>query len=198
MEKKIESIPTTPTAIDPVGSQVDEIDQRYRKMTLVINGLNTQYQTGEGVLGFGRKMLKVNLVPGDIDEVANLGLNRAQQTATKVTFTSLTARNRYYKARGQLKGTKTTVWVNEDLSKGREILARDVRHRLKGNRIYKAWTNMGLIYAKTSENATPAMITKHQDIEELIQCDCQHQGPQNEASTSYGATNTGTNYAAPL
>ena len=178
LEKKIESIPTTPTAIAPVGSRVDEIDQRYRYKTLVINGLNTQYQTREGVLGFGREMLNVNFVPGDIDEVANLGLNRAQQTKTKVTFTSLTARNRYYKARGRLKGTKTTVWVNEDLSKGREILARDVRLHLKGNRIYKTWMNMGLIYAKTSENATPARITKHQDIEELIQHDSQHQGPQ--------------------
>ena len=60
MEKKMESIPTTPTAIAPVGSQVDEIDQRYRIMTLVINVLNTQYQTRKGVLGFGREMLKVN------------------------------------------------------------------------------------------------------------------------------------------
>ena len=92
-------------------------------------------------------MLKITIDPRDIDEVVNLGLNRAQQTSTKVTFTTLTARNRYYKARGQLKGTKTTVWVNEDLSKGREILARDVRLRLKGNGIYKTWTNMGLIYA---------------------------------------------------
>ena len=156
LERKIDNIPASPTTIAPVGSQVDEVDQRHRNMSLVINGLHTQFQTKEGILGFGKEMLKINMDMRDIDEVANLVLNMVQQPSTKVTFTSLSARNRYYKARAQLIGSKTMVWVNEDLSKGREILARDVRLRVKGNGVYKTWTFMGLIYVKTSEKWNPS------------------------------------------
>ena len=56
-------------------------------------------KTKEGVLDFGKEMLKINMDMRDIDEVANMGLNRAQQTSTKVSLTSSSARNRYYKAR---------------------------------------------------------------------------------------------------
>ena len=195
LERKLASPTTNPTLIAPIGSQLDEVDQRRRNYSLLINGLYQQHQTREGVLNFAREVLKINNQPIEIDEVANMGLNKAQQTSTRVTFTSLTSRMRYFKARGNLKGSGLTVWINEDLSKAREILAHNVRLKLKGNGIYKTWTNMGLIYAKTSEEGTPVRIASDRDIEELINSGSLQPTPRG-ASLPNPARNNGSIYAA--
>ena len=78
------------------------------------------------------------------------------------------ARNLYYKARANLKNTGLNIWINEDLSSERLKLAIAVRAHVKNKKIYKMWTSLGTIFAKTTETGEPSKIEKAADIDNLI------------------------------
>ena len=147
---------------------MDDIEQRQKNPTLLINGLNERHQSENGVLGLAYVILHLKLGYTDLDEVVNLGKNRAEQTVTKVTFTSMWARNIFYKARANLKNTGLNIWINEDLATERLKLPVAVRAQVKGRKIYKMWASLGTIFAKTSETGEPTKIEKVSDIDALL------------------------------
>ena len=101
---------------------VDQIDQNFRNVHLVLTGLATEFQSIQGVTQFFQNHLKVNVTPMEIASVASIGLTKQGQTFTKVTFYSVDSRIKVYKARAIMKGTPNQIWLNEDLTKRKEYL----------------------------------------------------------------------------
>ena len=168
LEEKLSKLPDSAGFNPEITKKMDDLEQRLRNRSLLINGLNERFQTEDGVLSLAAEVLRVHLEYTDIDEVANLGKNQADQTVTKVTFTSMWARTQYYRARASLRNTGLRIWINEDLAPERLKIAMAVRLQVKARKLFKSWTNMGVTFAKISELGTPAKLESPEDIEALI------------------------------
>ena len=147
---------------------MDDLKQRLKNWMLLINGLNEIHQHENGVQSLGSEILRVFLKYTDIDEIVNLGKNTADQTVTKVTFTSMWARTTYYRVKANLKDTSLRFWINEDLVPERLNIATAVRSHVKNRKLYKSWTNMGKSFANPSEMGTPAKLETVADVDALI------------------------------
>ena len=157
------------SGLSPImNKKMDDLEQRLKNRSLLINGLNERFQNEYGVLGLAAEVLRVFLEYTDIDEIVNLGKNQADQTVTKVTFTSMWARSLYYRARANLKNTGLRIWINEDLAPEKLKIATAVRLQVKARKLFKSWTNMGVTFAKISEMGTPAKLETQEEIEALI------------------------------
>ena len=168
LEEKLANLPDSTGYSPTVIKKMDDLEQRLKNRSLLINGLNERFQNENGILGLAAEVLNVHLEYTDIDEIVNLGKNQAEQTVTKVTFTSMWARTSYYRARSSLKNTGLRIWINEDLAPEKLKIATAVRLQVKARKLFKSWTNMGITFAKISEMGTPAKLETQEEIEALI------------------------------
>ena len=169
MAREIAIIKTQPThnvasELEELRLLVDQVDQNSRNTHLLLTGLAQEFQSIRGVIQFVRNQLKVNIQPGEIASVANIGVTRQGQTLTKVTFFSVDSRIKVYKARASMRGTPNQIWLNEDLTKRREWLDYVARLLFKGKHIDKNWTFLGDIFIKKTPTSLPEKIRLENDF----------------------------------
>ena len=132
LEERLAKLPDSSGLSPIMNKKMDDLEQRLKNRSLLINGLNERFQNEDGVLGLAAEVLRVFLEYTDIDEIVNLGKNQADQTVTKVTFTSMWARTLYYRARANLQNTGLRIWIHEDLAPEKLKIATAVRLQVKG------------------------------------------------------------------
>ena len=75
LEKKIAELPQTTGCSPEILKKMDDIEQRQKNPSLLINGMNERHQNENGVLGLAYEILHITLGYTDLDEVINLGKN---------------------------------------------------------------------------------------------------------------------------
>ena len=79
---------------------------------------------------------------------------------TKVVFFSVGTRLRVYQARVAFRGQSDGIFVNENLTKGRERLCYMTRLLFKDHSIAKNWTFLGTVYIKRTIDGEVIEISK--------------------------------------
>ena len=101
---------------------IDSVGQEQKNFSLILNGLRPEFQNVSGVVGFAREILGVYLDPNEIADVVKMGINKQRLIVSKVIFYSVGSRLKVYQARTALRGQNAGVFMNEDLTKDRELL----------------------------------------------------------------------------
>ena len=81
----------------------------------------------------------------------------------KVRFGSIEARTAFYRARTKL-GPNTDIWINEDLTRGNEVLAYQARKLCFHKFFYRTWTYMGHVFMQKTEDARAEKVTKKEEL----------------------------------
>ncbi|PIK42452.1 putative cytochrome P450 2J5 [Apostichopus japonicus] len=129
----------------------DRQEQYSRRNCLRIQGIpeSPGESTDELVINLATEKLNVTLTPGEIDRShrisprprANNIANATRPRAIIVKLTSYNTRDRIYRARTSLKGTR--IYINEDLTRrNQELFARARKHE----RVNRSWTLDGKIF----------------------------------------------------
>ena len=143
----------------------DDAEQYSRRMCLRISGLpETEAEdVPKLVLDFANK-ININIVPEDIDRAHRVGRphlnapsdrNRQDETSVSgsrrdreiiIKFTNSSARIRLLRGRAKLREDRIkNVFINEDLTPGRKMLAYECRkiQRINNSKIKKTWVYAG-------------------------------------------------------
>ena len=73
LEEKLANLPDSSGNSPAMTKKMDDLEQRLKNRSLLINGLNEIFQNEDGVLGLAAEVLRVHLEYTDIDETVNLG-----------------------------------------------------------------------------------------------------------------------------
>lgn len=157
--------------VEITGRRIDELERFSRCDNIVIRGLPEQSSaerasgatsidaaTQEGsksventVLTFIRKTLHVEVNPADISTAHRLKSGPKDTTRpVLVRFTSRRVRNEVYNERKSLKGTTSSVYISEHLTKLDSDLFYEARKLLRDKKIFGAWTQHGLVHVRFS------------------------------------------------
>ena len=165
MKKLEEDICALQKQITKATSDIQDLDLYSRRNCLRINGLpeSPSENTDDLVLQLTREKLGVQLSPSDIDRSHRLPKSTSSEGPKPliVKFSRYNARDQVYRARIKLRGTN--IFINENLTKNRQILFNKVR---ESSKVKKAWTNDGRITAITVDNKKVKIANEH-DIEKL-------------------------------
>ena len=143
---------------------LDNVGQEHRNFSLIITGLHPEFQNANGVIGFAREVLGVYIDPFELSEVMRLGVTKKGLTITKVIFFSVGSRIRVYQARVAMRGNSKGIFINEDLTKGRERLCYMTRVLYNEKAIAKNWTFLGKVFLKKTAEAEVVEINKKEDL----------------------------------
>ena len=69
LEDRLANLPDSSGYNPSIMKKMDDLDQRLKNRSLLINGLNERYQNEDGVLGLAAEVLRVHLEYTDIDEI---------------------------------------------------------------------------------------------------------------------------------
>ena len=157
-----------------VETDVKDQELYSRRNCLRINGLaeSANEDTDTVVINLAKDKLGIQLSPGDIDRShrlpvrTNAGNDDDQPRLPKpllVKFTRYSMRDRVYRARSKLQENARHIFINEHLSRDRQMLFFKVRNH---HSIKKAWTNDFKITALTKDNRK-VKITTENDLDRL-------------------------------
>ena len=145
---------------------IDNVGQEQKNFSLILSGLRPEYQNVAGAVGFAREILGVYLDPNEIADVVKMGTNKQHLTVSKVIFYSVGSKLKIYQARTALRGQNAGVFMNEDLTKERELLNYMTRILFKNSCIAKNWTFLGRIYLKKTLEGEVREITCKDDLKQ--------------------------------
>ena len=139
-----------------------------RRNSLRIHGLaeSTNENTDELIVKLAKEKLKINMAVGDIDRSHRLYPRNLEASEGPkpliVKFARYKVRDEFYRARTKLRGSK--IYVNEHLTKNRQILFNKAR---KCAKVKKIWTNDCKITVLTKDDEK-VRISSERDIEQLL------------------------------
>ena len=150
-----------------VTNELKEQELYSRRNCLRIYGMaeSSNEDTDDIVLELVKEKLEIELTSSDIDRSHRLQVKRSEGSRDPnpllVKFTRYNMRDRVYRARSKLRGTK--IFINEHLTKDRQILFSKVR---SNQNVRKAWTSDFKITALTKDNKK-VRINTERDLEKL-------------------------------
>jgi len=129
----------------------------------------------KAVLDLFNVQLNVPVKLTDISAAHRLGSSRHSDTASAssrpsvpspiiVRFTSKRVRDEVFRARKQLKSSRSTIFINEHLTSENSTLFRDARQLLKNKKLFSTWSFNGSIYIKLTENFQPKRVFNKEDL----------------------------------
>lgn len=132
-------------------SKVDDQEQYTRRNCLRIYGVTESEaeSTDEVILKLAQEKLKVDMKKEDIDRSHRVPYRDTDNGKPKpiiVKFTSYNLRDKIYRARSLLKGTR--IYINEDLTATKQRLYASVRRHPN---VTRHWTLDGRIYVITKD-----------------------------------------------
>ena len=146
-----------------VEGNLDQVGQDQRNFSLIITRLNLDFQNLNGIIGFCRDILGIFIDPNKLSEVLKLGMSRQGKTITKAVFFSVGTRLRVYQVQVAMRGQPNGIYLNEDLTKGRECLCYMTR-LFKDKSVAKNWTFLGKIYVKRTTEGEVMEIKRKEDL----------------------------------
>ena len=139
-------------------------DKNEQDRMMMISGFHPRHQNRDGVINFAYDQLRISIYHEDIESAMAIGNNRSGQSITKVLFTNMEARIRYYRARISLKGSTDRIFINEDLTKTREKLNFLACKLFREGKIVNNWSFLGNIFVKKTADSDAVRITTEEEL----------------------------------
>ena len=140
---------------------VDNLDQAGRNMNMFVAGLSPEQATKEGFLQFCSEKL---LVPVEIEDIKSVfKIPSEKESLYKFIYKNHEVREKFYTKRRLLKDCPS-IWFRDDLTKMRELLAREIRIMVKNNLVKKCWTDHGAVLILRNGENKPTRINDLSEI----------------------------------
>lgn len=150
--------------------KMDDIDQQLKKDNIRIYGLKDEKEEDlpNKLVAFFKEAIRINCDQYDINNTYRLGNYRAGHTREVIVkFSSNLIKAKVMKHRRNLKDIQDKIYVNDDLTKYRALLYKQVRDNIQRKRLHSAWTTDGTINAKLHETSKPVRINSQQQLNDL-------------------------------
>ncbi len=154
--------------------QLNDLEQHNRRDYLRIECIQEDIDdsTNTSVIRIAKDYLGVEVKQSDIESSYRLGKQNEDPKKfpwpVMVKFTSCSVCRNVYQKRTKLKTVvNEKIYINENLTKSRYELAKQVRSSAKDKKYKSTWTADGKVFFLKSENEKPKLITNIQDLESL-------------------------------
>jgi hypothetical protein len=122
------------------------------------------------VVAFFNDVLHVDVAPSDISTAHRMKAGPKDATRPVIIrFSSRRVRDAVFRAKKCLKNQTKPIYISEHLTKANSDLFFGSRKLLKKKKIYSTWTQNGLVYVKSSADASsrPVLVKCHADLNSL-------------------------------
>lgn len=162
--EKLDQIDEINKKLEDYEAKLDELEQSYRAPNMIVMGLREVDNPAREASEIIQKKLKITFQAKDLHYWIPMTRMRGEevQHGVKLVFKEYALRNEIYRARTALKGTK--VYLNDDLTQARGLLAYKAREAVRANKIHLTWTFDGKIFVKDSAESKPRRVKNEADI----------------------------------
>jgi hypothetical protein len=151
-------------------TKVELLEYESKKKNLRFHGIpnSDKEDPKETIIKVKKENLNIQIDKKEIDDCFRIGDIKSSTRPILVKFVRGSTKHMIYKAKKCLKDTGKRIYVNEDLTKNKADLFKQVRILREDKYIWKSWTfNSNIYYTLNKDDDKPKLITKTADIEDI-------------------------------